>query len=466
MLAGVGPVRLVLFVVAADEGWKPQSEEHLQIVDVLGVEGAVVALTKRDLVDAATLEARTDDVRAAARGNAAGRRADRRVLVAHRRGHRRAARGARRDGGGRAAPRRRAGARGSSSTASSRSAGSGTVVTGTLTGGDSSGGRRRRSCPAATARASAACRRTGARSTGPGPVSRVAVNLAGTATDELGRGDVLVLPGQWRPTTAFEAFVEPVRGLTHARHVPGRVQAVRRLGRARRAGPLLHRVEVAGPGGRRRLRPHHRARPLVLDRHDRFVLREAGRRETVAGGRVVDAHPPARAGADAVARLRAMDDASPRATSPRPAGVGARSSPSADLLLRRGRPPRRTARSRSARGSCPRPRPREATGHLTRALAAHHAEHPLRAGMESGRGARRAARHDAAFADAALADAFVGAAGGGRCRGARGDDGSPAGARVSTAGSADADRLVAAVTAAETAPPTMRELTRPASTAS
>ncbi len=37
MLAGVGPVRLVLFVVAADEGWKPQSEEHLEIVDVLGV---------------------------------------------------------------------------------------------------------------------------------------------------------------------------------------------------------------------------------------------------------------------------------------------------------------------------------------------------------------------------------------------------------------------------------------------
>src|ERR1700745_482412 len=50
MLAGVGPVRLVLFVVAADEGWKPQSEEHLQIVDVLGVEGAVIALTKIGLV--------------------------------------------------------------------------------------------------------------------------------------------------------------------------------------------------------------------------------------------------------------------------------------------------------------------------------------------------------------------------------------------------------------------------------
>src|SRR5437879_5603467 len=63
MLAGVGPVRLVLFVVAADEGWKPQSEEHLQIVDVLGAEAAVVALTKRDLVDQETLRRRTEEVR-------------------------------------------------------------------------------------------------------------------------------------------------------------------------------------------------------------------------------------------------------------------------------------------------------------------------------------------------------------------------------------------------------------------
>src|SRR6266508_764396 len=51
MLAGVGPVQLVLFVVAADEGWKPQSEEHLAIVDVLGADGGVFALTKRDPED-------------------------------------------------------------------------------------------------------------------------------------------------------------------------------------------------------------------------------------------------------------------------------------------------------------------------------------------------------------------------------------------------------------------------------
>src|SRR5438477_2548083 len=63
MLAGVGPVRLVLFVVAADEGWKPQTEEHLQILDVLGIAGGVIALTKTDLVDADGIGLATDEVR-------------------------------------------------------------------------------------------------------------------------------------------------------------------------------------------------------------------------------------------------------------------------------------------------------------------------------------------------------------------------------------------------------------------
>src|ERR671930_2351197 len=72
MLAGVGPVRLVLFVVAADEGWTPQSEEHLQIVDVLGVDGAVVALTKRDLVDEQTADLAVEEVRERLAGTALG----------------------------------------------------------------------------------------------------------------------------------------------------------------------------------------------------------------------------------------------------------------------------------------------------------------------------------------------------------------------------------------------------------
>src|ERR1700681_815997 len=49
MVAGVGSIDLALFVVAADDGWMPQTEEHLQILTHLGVARAVVALTKVDL---------------------------------------------------------------------------------------------------------------------------------------------------------------------------------------------------------------------------------------------------------------------------------------------------------------------------------------------------------------------------------------------------------------------------------
>lgn len=50
MVAGVGSIDLALFVVAADDGWMPQTEEHLQILNYLGVHRAVVALTKIDLI--------------------------------------------------------------------------------------------------------------------------------------------------------------------------------------------------------------------------------------------------------------------------------------------------------------------------------------------------------------------------------------------------------------------------------
>jgi selenocysteine-specific elongation factor len=53
MVVGVGSIDLALFVVAADDGWMPQTEEHLQILTYLGVRYAVVALTKIDLAQEA-----------------------------------------------------------------------------------------------------------------------------------------------------------------------------------------------------------------------------------------------------------------------------------------------------------------------------------------------------------------------------------------------------------------------------
>src|SRR5437588_7331100 len=53
MLAGVGAVDACLFVVAATEGWKPQSEEHLRILELLGITHGLVAPTKVPVVDEA-----------------------------------------------------------------------------------------------------------------------------------------------------------------------------------------------------------------------------------------------------------------------------------------------------------------------------------------------------------------------------------------------------------------------------
>src|ERR687894_596012 len=56
MLAGAGGMSVCLFVVAANEGWMPQSAEHLAVLDVLGIEHGVVAITKVDAVDNETLD--------------------------------------------------------------------------------------------------------------------------------------------------------------------------------------------------------------------------------------------------------------------------------------------------------------------------------------------------------------------------------------------------------------------------
>src|SRR5688572_22465009 len=63
MLAGAGGITVCLFVVAANEGWMPQSSEHLAIVDILGVSAGVVAITKSDTVADDELALVTDDVR-------------------------------------------------------------------------------------------------------------------------------------------------------------------------------------------------------------------------------------------------------------------------------------------------------------------------------------------------------------------------------------------------------------------
>ncbi|MGH8163254.1 MAG: GTP-binding protein, partial [Rhodanobacteraceae bacterium] len=69
MIAGIGSIDLALLVVAADDGWMAQTEEHLQILDYLAVRHGVVAITKSDLGDASEV---AKDVRARLRGSSLG----------------------------------------------------------------------------------------------------------------------------------------------------------------------------------------------------------------------------------------------------------------------------------------------------------------------------------------------------------------------------------------------------------
>ena len=62
MLAGIGGIDFVLFVVAADEGIMPQTREHFEILQALGIDDGIIAVTKTDMVDDEWLEMLLEDV--------------------------------------------------------------------------------------------------------------------------------------------------------------------------------------------------------------------------------------------------------------------------------------------------------------------------------------------------------------------------------------------------------------------
>ena len=305
MLAGVGPVRLVLFVVAADEGWKPQSEEHLEIVDVLGAHGAVIALTKSDLVDAAGLERVRAEVTERVRGtaleggpivacsSATGEGID--ELVAALDAMLAEAPEPERDGRPRLHVDRVFSIKGS-----------GTVVTGTLTGGPLASGTEVELLPSGT-RARVRGLQTHHRDVGSAaPVSRVAANLTAERA-RISRGEVLAPAGLWTATPVLEARIEPVRSLD--RPITSRGAFKLHAGAAERDARIrpyeVKQVPAEGAFVRITL-----SEPLVLDVGDRFVLRESGRRRTIAGGVVLDTAPPRRAGPTPTPRLEARAHAS------------------------------------------------------------------------------------------------------------------------------------------------------------
>jgi selenocysteine-specific elongation factor len=279
MLAGAGPVPAVIFVVAATEGWMPQSEEHLAALQALGVGHVLVVISKADLDDPSIA---IEQVRQ--------RIVDAPVVVGTDLNKVRAALVSLVDG--LPPPDRDADVR-LWVDRSFSVRGAGTVVTGTLTAGTirvgdelEHAGRR------VTVRG---LQSLGRDQTEVGAVARVAVNLRGIDRQHIGRGDAVRTPGAWLDSEEIDVALRAA-GELHR-------ELVLHVGSA--AVPV-HVRPLGAVGARLRL-----ARPLPLRVGDVGLLRDPGEHRIAAGIEVLDVRPPqlrrrgaARARADELATGR------------------------------------------------------------------------------------------------------------------------------------------------------------------
>ncbi|MGB8646826.1 MAG: selenocysteine-specific translation elongation factor [Anaerolineae bacterium] len=292
MLAGVGGIDAAMLVVAADEGIMPQTREHLAILDLLRVKGGVVALTKADL---ATEPGWIDLVRGEVENALKGTVLEGVSILPV----------SARTGQGLDDLKReldRVLSRVAEKSDRKRPrlpidrvfsiAGFGTVVTGTLGDGSLGIGDEVEIAPAGLEARVRGIQTHKEKLTRAAPGGRVALNLAGVATEQLSRGDVVILPGTYRPTGMLDAHIEWLestpRPLAHNQELELFAFASQVEVRVR----LLDGDELRpGASGWAQL---VLAAPIVIAKGDRFILRYPSPSLTVGGGTVVDPHPQAR----------------------------------------------------------------------------------------------------------------------------------------------------------------------------
>ncbi|MFG1848131.1 selenocysteine-specific translation elongation factor [Micromonospora carbonacea] len=289
MLAGVGPAPAALFVVAADEGWMPQSAEHLAALHALGVAYGLLVVTRADLADPgpALAQARAQlaatslgDVEAVAVSAVTGAGLPQLWAALDRLT-------ARLPDPPADAPVRLWVDRSFTIT------GSGTVVTGTLGGGRLAVGDHLELAGTGEQVRVRGLHCLGVARDRVDAVARVAVNLRNVPRDRLGRGEALLTPGRFGRADLLDVRVtgEPVADLpaTLTLHVGSAAVPAR----VRPLGVDTVRLRLA--------------RPLPLLVGDRALLRDPGRHLIAGGVTVLDVAPPplARRGA-AAARARVL----------------------------------------------------------------------------------------------------------------------------------------------------------------
>jgi selenocysteine-specific elongation factor len=443
MLAGAGPVPAVMFVVAADEGWMPQSAEHLAAIDALGVRNGILVVTRADLADPAPARREAErEIAKTTLGRGAGPGGMEAVAVSALTGRgipdlvavldRLAARLPQPD------------PRGSVRLWLDRVfaiKGSGTVVTGTLQAGTVSAGDELTATPAMRRVRIRGVQSLGSSATRVSGVARVALNLRGVSTRELGRGMALIQRSRWTVASVIDVRLDPPPP-EHGQP-PGAIRLPPQLTMHIGAARAVARVRMLG-GRFVRLSLDH---PLPLHIGDRVLLRDPGAAAGHASGRpvlgatVLDVAPPRlRGNGAATAAAREL------ASWPEP--------PATADLLRRHRLLR--ASTASAMGLADLPPPvsgewladpahwQQLRQALAAAVAAHAARDPLSAGLpvdaaraELGLPDRGLVEALAARRGSDSADELVDASGGylrrGSARGERNDAGAACGGAAQVA---------------------------------
>ncbi len=299
MVAGVGAIDLALFIVAADDGWMPQTEEHYQILQYLGVRRAVVALTKCDLVE--DLELVLDDLRENLLGGAWEG-----APVVPVSAHTGQGLGELRDTiAGLLAAAPPAPDCGKPRLPVDRAfslKGVGTVVTGTLIDGAIRAGTDLVAQPAGLPVHVRGAQSHGKPAETVPPATRTALNLSGVSVRDsrgaeregVGRGDVLMPPGLGQSVTAIDVlltrFDRPVRGVSRkaTRGLRTGREVTFHHGSAGRPARLhLLGERTLEPGGEVLAELRFRD-PVCVFVGDRFVLRDASAGLTLGGGVVLD----------------------------------------------------------------------------------------------------------------------------------------------------------------------------------
>ena len=290
MLAGATGIDLAMLVVAADEGAMPQTREHLAILDLLGVSGGIVVLTKRDLVDDEWLELVAEDVRSLLRGSTL-ETAEVVSASAHRREGLDDVRAAL-SRAARSIPQRAADDLFRLPVDRAFSVrGTGTVVTGTVWSGTLAREQTVRIMVGGRTARVRSLQHHGAAVERVSAGQRAAIALVGVDITDVPRGSVLVSDGAWTPTTIIRADVALLP--TAGRALDARTRIRFHLGTADVA------ARVVGPSAGLQSGERVSARviletPVVVRGGDRFVLRTPSPPTTVGGGVVQDPLPPHR----------------------------------------------------------------------------------------------------------------------------------------------------------------------------